>query len=361
MRRTFIILLGSVGVIALALIAIRAYLARTYTESTIVDFRATDFRAKAESPFFYSIGDELKHSDELEPEAPTLLKGKIKNFLVSPDTSMIAIIANGRLTIVSTQNPVVREVALVDSIYREPKPMGQAFYRGDDFQWAEDSKTLYLIRDEYYESKGSQLFSSKGELWKYDVHSGSMQLVLKPFPAFNYFFGRNDGIYFSVPTMDGDLQLQCFDGHRIADVDGPNAWSISPDDLSTQFTETPFFSFSLIDYQEHVLHAKGVAVAREGPLEKLEINEKALLTLKEGTGIIKGEYFCSDTVRSVFLPGDRYFLFNTPYCENFNGQLLIDSQTGRYKKLPEGSRVYITENTMTHPHYRIAGSGMLAQ
>src|SRR5215831_5557253 len=108
-------------------------------------------------------------SPSLIPQAPTLLKGKIKNFLVSPDNSMIAAVADGKLFIVTAENPVIRELAPVDSIYREPKPMGRAFYRDDDFQWSQDSKTLYLIRDEYYESKGSQLYSSKGELWKYDI------------------------------------------------------------------------------------------------------------------------------------------------------------------------------------------------
>jgi hypothetical protein len=70
------------------------------------------------------------------------LKGQIKNFLVSPDGSMIAVVANGRLSIVTAENPTVREVTPVDSIYREPKPMGQGFYRDDDFQWSQDSKTL---------------------------------------------------------------------------------------------------------------------------------------------------------------------------------------------------------------------------
>jgi hypothetical protein len=360
MRRTFKILLGIVGLATLMLVAARAYLRAGYVQSKIVDFHPTNFEAKADTPFFYSIGDELKHSDELEPQAMTLLKGQIENFLVSPDGSMIAVVANGRLSIVTAENPAVREVAPVESIYREPKPMGQGFYRDDDFQWSRDSKTLYLIRDEYYDSKGSQLYSSKGELWKYDIHTGSMQLVLKSFPAFNYFFGLNEGLYFSVPTKDGDLQLKYFEGHGVKDVDKPNAWSIAPDHLSAKFAETPFFSFSLIDYQEKVLPAKGVELAIEGQFEKLDIGNKPFLTLKEGRGI-KGGYFCSETIRSVFLPGDRYFLFNLPYCENFNGQLLIDTRTGQYRTLPQGTRVYLTDNTLTNSHYRITGSGMLAQ
>jgi hypothetical protein len=39
-----------------------------------------------------------------------------------------------------------------------------------------------------------------------------MQLVLKPFPAYSYFLGRDARIYFSMPTEKGDLQLKYFDG-----------------------------------------------------------------------------------------------------------------------------------------------------
>jgi hypothetical protein len=35
-----------------------------------------------------------------------------------------------------------------------------------------------------------------------------MRLVLQPFPAYNYFFGREGGVYFSVPTYQGNLQLE---------------------------------------------------------------------------------------------------------------------------------------------------------
>jgi hypothetical protein len=109
--------------------------------------------------------------------------------------------------VVSRERPEIRQVTRVDSIYRDPKPIGQNFFRDDDFQWSKDSKNLYLVKDEYHESKGSQLFSSKGELWTYVVETASLQPVLKPFPAYSYFLGLNSGIYFSIPTDSGDLKL----------------------------------------------------------------------------------------------------------------------------------------------------------
>lgn len=256
-----------VGAIILALVGWVAYVwfHISHTPSDIVDFHPTAFQAKADARFFYSIGEELKNSDYLNPNAPTLLRGEITDFLVSPDGAELAVVANGLLTVVGRDGTLVRQVAHVDSIYREPKPIGQHFYRDDDFQWTRDSKSLYLIGDEYYESRGSQLFSNKGELWRYDVETGSMHRVLSPFPAYNYFFGRGSGIYFSVPTKSGDLQLKCFDGKDIRDVGTPNADQSPRGELSKGLVESPFFSFSIIDYQDVVLPAKGVALIDDQP------------------------------------------------------------------------------------------------
>src|SRR6185437_2286894 len=124
--------------------------------SNILHFSPSSFEAKAESKFFYSIRDELKYADEIDPQSPTLLRGEVRNFLVAPDNKKIAVVANGKLFVVGVDYPA-REITTVDSIYREPKPIGTQFFRDDDFQWSEDSTTLYLIRDEYYTSKGSQL------------------------------------------------------------------------------------------------------------------------------------------------------------------------------------------------------------
>ena len=353
-----------VGVIILTLVSWVAYVwfHIPHTPSNILDFHPSAFQAKADAPFFYSIGKELKNSDYLNPNAPTLLRGEITNFLVSPDGAEIAVVANGLLTVVGRDGTLVRQVAHVDSIYREPKPIGQHFYRDDDFQWTRDSKSLYLIGDEYYESRGSQLFSDKGELWRYDVETGSMHRVLSPFPAYSYFFGRGSGIYFSVPTKSGDLQLKYFDGKDTRDVGTSNAYQIPTGELSSSVVESPFFSFSITDYQDVVLPAKRVALVDDQPgrLQRLVIRDKPYLTFTQGEGL-KGPYYCSEMLRSVFLPGGRYFLFNASYCGNYSGQLLIDIENGQYERLPSDTRVYLTVNTSSDSHYRITGGGILAK
>lgn len=326
--------------------------------SNIVDFSPSHFEARAESKFFYSIRGELKYADEIDPQSPTLLRGEIKNFLVSPDSEKIAVVANGKLFVVGVDYPA-REITTVDSIYREPKPIGTQFFRDDDFQWSEDSTTLYLIRDEYYTSKGSQLYSEKGELWRYAIESGNLELVLKPFRAYTYFFGQKSGIYFSVPTPDGDLVLQYFDGSHVLKLDHSSGLDIPHDRLAHGLVETPFYSFSIFDYQR-MLSNYGVSLSvdrSDGP-EKLIINGKPYLALNQGVGF-KGPYYCSAMLRSVFLPGERYFLFNADYCGNYSGQLLIDTINATYETLPPKTVVYVTLNTRNVRQYRVTGGGIV--
>lgn len=169
-RLRWLILGAAILIPAGLLLLLWAWWTKVAPPSKIANFEPTEFSAVATAPFFYSVGDELKHSDEIDPRAPTLLHGRIKNFLVSPDGSKIAVVANGLLTVVGWEGPKILQVAPVDSVYKiAAKQIGHQFFRDDHFQWSRDSKQLYLIRDEYYQSKGIQLFSEKGELWKFNV------------------------------------------------------------------------------------------------------------------------------------------------------------------------------------------------
>ena len=59
----------------------------------------------------------------------------------------------------------------------------------------------------------------------------------------------------------------------------------------------------------------------------------------------------------MFLPGDRYLLFNVN-AGNYDGQLLIDSNSGEYKTLPKDTRVYPVMNTDTYENFEVMGGGI---
>ncbi len=357
----WLVALGAAVILSTALLCLAGWLifgrSGKSVPSNIVDFKPSLFPATADKKFLYSIGNDLKYSDRIDSHAPSLVHGEIREFLVSPDRNKIAVVTKGKLLIVGTES-VIREVTPVDSIYRAPKPVGRAFFRDGDFQWSEDSKYLYLIRDQYYNSTGSQLFSDKGELWKYEIESGNLQLVLKPFPAYKYFFVGSK-IYFSVPTPRGALQLKCFDGHTTTDVEEPDQTNIDFEKSSRNSVEAPFYSFSIHDYEQALRVSKQaiLVVNAENTLKTLMIENKPYLTVTRGENL-KGAYYCAEMLRSTFLPGDRYFLLNVDYCGNYEGQLLIDTVTGKYEQLPLHSVIYMTLNTRTYAHYRITEGGL---
>lgn len=365
-RRIAIILGSAALIIVVSFGALLLLLRLSLYPSRIADFHPVDFPAKADAPFFYSIGDELKFSDSIDPLAPTLMRAPIRRFLVSPNSSKIALVTGDTLVVINRCGPIIRPVVPVDTEFRgylpppkNSKPIGQHYFRDAGFQWSKDSKSLYLIGDTYYASHGGQLFSEKGELWNYDVETGRMQLVLKPFPADKYFLSLDSGVYFSVVAKNGSFQLEYFDGKRVTDVGQASLQPLPDKEGSSQFAESPFMSFDEFDYSNFVLPAKGVHLVtdQQDKTQKLEIGARTYLTFRIGNGI-EGSSFCSETRDSVFLPGGRYFLVNAEYCGNYNGLLLIDTLTGKYQRLPPQSRAYVTLNTESYPHYEITNGGI---
>jgi len=329
---------------------------------SIVDFHPISFEARADALFFYAIGDELKYSDSIDPDAGTRFRGKIWNFQVSPDGKQIAIVSDHTLLVVDYQGKMQR-IGAVDSIYRTLKPVGRSFIRDEQFQWSRDSKSLYFIKDKFHRSNGpAQLFSEFGELWRFDVESGDQQLVIKPFRAFQIIFGSGTEIYFAVPLANGDLNLELFDGTIVRDFVAPRLGGSSPRESPTPENH-PFYSFSRVDYMEKVL--PGVHLTQnfeaKGNLQTLYFGDKALLELTRSCDPWFGCGESDEMLDSVFLPGNRFFLLNVPYCRNYKGQLLIDTQTGNYETLPKDTRVFVTANTETYSHYRFNNEGIEAE
>ena len=94
-----------------------------------------------------------------------------------------------------------------------------------------------------------------------------------------------------------------------------------------------------------------------GRPETLVIGDRPYLSFTQGEGM-KGPFYCSNLHNSVFLPGGRYFMLNVS-CDNCEGQLLIDTQTGKYEQLPKDTRVYLALTTDDIPNYRISCGGIM--
>jgi hypothetical protein len=330
--------------------------------SVIVDFHPSSFRVSASEPFFYSTCNSLKFSDSinLTPVPPCKTHSRLRNPVVSPDHTMIAFVDDGQL-LIGSSNGSVRKVVAVDSIYHgfddnKKRPLGRDFFRDADYQWTIDSRYLYLIHDQFYDSQGTQLYSKHGELWRYDLVTGGLQLVLKPFEAYQFFFGKS-GIYFSVPTPQGDLQLRYFDGRQIVNIGQPNEHLF----LATLLNGEPdqvFYSFSIADSPSRLRPDTELTTSFDVSSKRKEykVGGRHLISLSEGTGF-KGPFYCGEA-SAVYLPGDQFAVLNMQGCKPFSGQLLIDLSGARYMLLPEETYVYLSSNTQEESDYSISGAGI---
>lgn len=366
-------LLGFAGSIVMILgggLYLLAYWAMHSDPPTIVDYAPTTFAEKAAIPFFYSVGIDpknrnygvdLRYADHFDPQGKVIFPGSLRQVIPSPDNAKALVVSNDVLWIVAADGGVPVRVADVADIYQDRKPLGKKFFRSDEMQWSADSSRVYLIKDEFYESKGVQLFSKHGELYEYDVSSRQLRQVVVPFRAFQYFVADGSGIFYAEPDEHGDLILKVHQGGDIAVVDTISRQGFSAKGKDEKFKALPFHTFSINAYAQDILPSLGVKVAFEGDKNRiahLVINGRKLIAVHEVQGA-KGRYFGLHSIRSAFLPGNRYFLLNLS-TENIDGQLLFDLESGHYRPLPQDSRIYLNINTYNFSAWTITKMNQVA-
>ncbi len=122
--RRFVLISGAVLTLPLLLLVLLyVVLFGRSTASDIVNFHPSSFYVQADENFFYTVGDTLKYSNRINPQAPSLASGQIKNYLVAPNRKMIAIVSNGALSVVGDKFQL-RRIVSVDSIYGNLNPLG---------------------------------------------------------------------------------------------------------------------------------------------------------------------------------------------------------------------------------------------
>ena len=158
-----------------------------------------------------------------------------------------------------------------------------------------------------------------------------------------------------MPTNAGDLRLRYFDAKAVKDIGDVGAWEVPRQEVGSD--ESPFFSFSSRDFNQLFVRGASFEQEQSGTQEKLLLGNRSYLAFTRGEGI-KGPFYCPGLYNSLFLPGGKYFLLNAA-CGNYEGQLLIDSETGRYKQLPKDTRVYLALTTDDVSRYRISCGGIM--
>ncbi len=339
-----------------------------YYPATIIGYKPTTYKENVSHKFYYSIEQELKYANTVDVKSKTLWKGSTVYSLVSPDNRKIVFADGSDLYLIIADGAALKLPMVVqpELSYEErkvwKKPIGQVFYRKDSIQWAPDSKSFYIIKDEYYDSKfPDQYCSKKGRLAKYDIAAKKVTEIISQFPACDYFFGLNGRIYYTESTVTGDPMLSCWWNNRtylVTAVKDNKTFSLLG---YGDVIDKPFYSFQ---YPFIFAGARGVHMFRSGEngdvaLFYVDADEShgPTLVLRSGQGL-KGPTF-GLRISCVHLPGDRYLLLGVN-SSSFDGTLLIDRKTRKYKELPKYISIRRNINTNDNVPYNIDTSGIHA-
>lgn len=343
----FLILLG---VFILGATTVFLYIKLTFYPPEVLDYRPQNFEVAINHQFFYSVGDQLKYTttETFDLNDPTLWSGPIQQVYASPDNQKALVVSDGELFLISASGELKELITKVDSLHQEPKPLGKVYYRDDSIQWAPDSHSFYLIKDQFYETQGIQLFSTKARLVNYNLQSKQFTEVIHPFPAYEYFLS-NDGkrIFFMESVASGDLELTSWYQRTTEAVEVVDkeqfVWRIGEKEIKIE----PFYAFDRPDYDVSHNAIDNISMRYidldqfiQGIYHLDKGQEKLLIRIKEGLSG-KGHYSGINLIhKNLFLPGKRYFLLNI-YSKNSSGQLLFDVVQNTYKELPQNTRVYL--------------------
>ncbi|PCJ14578.1 MAG: hypothetical protein COB04_14900 [Gammaproteobacteria bacterium] len=336
--------------VALLGVGLMVWLDTIIYPAKLSDFSPTVFEDRELNPFFHSSEGELYFSRSIEDRASPIYEGAFNDVIVSPDNTMCIVVTDWNIILVDTSGARDRTIVNVRPVGQNPKPIGEAFYRNQGLQWSSDSKRIYLIKDEYYETNGSQLFSDKAKLYYFDLTRNELVMAVPKFKAYKYFLGVDDNIYFWKAEESGGMNLVGYSKKA-----GTNLMGRDRVDQLEESGEV-FFSFSRSMIQEEVLNQLKVRVAHDPENVKqqlLYIEDDLLLMTEEGMGI-KGQDFglSVESYRANFTPGGKYLLLDL-YTKEYEGQILVDLELHRYKIILTKSIIYHQLNTFNFPGWRI--------
>jgi len=356
-----------VTIIALVLLLPVAYFGFNITQVVynsyppeIVNYSPTDFTVKSKIKFFYTIGNELRYGSLLSKAEPIIYSSDkaLTDAHVSPNSKFVAIVSNNELRVVSSDGHLNKFITNVRSSLKSSQmPIGERFFDAFRLQWSKDSSSIYILQKEVFKRQSSSYIGSKyRSLYQYNLTNEELREVVHPLPNSNYFFDNN-GTYYVVSTDVGNLILKYstkLDNSTFVDMG-------SLQQIQTE--KEVFYNFTIHDYERKLVFEDKIKTKISDDREYITylINGKGALVAKKGAGL-KGAYFGigiggSQGIRNAFTPDYKYFLLNVTSSQ-FSGQLLFDTESLKYKTLPQKTRIYQNVNTFTSENWLINQFGI---
>lgn len=327
----------------------------------IIGYKPSSYVEFADKPFFYSIGKTLRYGRTISENSPVLFKGAffrgdLKEVYVSPDNKKAAIISGGKLYLAETTGHARLLLENGDNKVGSEHHKGEAFYDHYTLQWDMESRAIYIVRNKKQSDVSKQFFSHDATLVRIDIDSPAKIVeVIQDFASLYYFLVGNDTICFDYAPGNGDVIWNCSQNGNVNRVISHQHGQMKLENgVVTQ--GRPFLSYNGGGHESEIWlsnYGFSLRYTTDGITDffSKSDNEKPILKIQGGHNI-KGHYVIGILQNGCkVLPGGRYALLNV-WFDNFKGQLLVDGLTGKYRELPDKTRVYLNLNSLNYEHFK---------
>ena len=320
----------------------------------IVNYAPSKFIEKADSPFFYSIGKQLKYGPSIDEATPTLFKGKFFDgeftaVFPSPDNNKVALVSDKKLYIIQLGKPP--RLAL-DHVEGNPPGLMSAFwvphYLWPTVQWDSRSRYVYIARAGLV----------KKSLVRLDAENpAEIVEIVSDFRSLHYFLVGAGSVCFDYALENGDVVWKCSTDKGAFRAKSLNRTGIILENNSVLIGDR-FMSYTPNIYETDIWLAingfvvRGINDNLDGLFARKK-PEQPLLAIVTGTNIKGHRVDGILQYGGAVLPGGRYVLLNV-WHHRFKGQLLLDSDTGEYRELPKDTRVYRNLNSNEFPDFNFS-------
>lgn len=352
------------GILAAALWGIRSVLFPD-RQMNIVDYHPSQFVERAEQPFFYSIGKQLKYGWSIDQAAPALFEGArfdgdIVAVYPSPDNRKAAVVSNAKLYLVRIGKPAVQLLDKVDHYAPTAVDVGEVYFKWPNLQWHPDSRFIYIAKDKKQQQLSEQSFSRDASLVRLDTEQpGTMAEVVPDFRALKYFFvgdAEEHSLCYDYAQGDGSVICKCRTPKGIFPARSLDRQGVHLDD-GTLLPGRPFLSYrpnihETAIWMDRYDFTVGQINARQDAVFHRSKPSVPLLYLRAGNNFLKGgRDNALMNYGGAVLPGGRYLLLNMANGQSL-GQVLLDRDSGRYRELPKNTRIYRNLNSSDCANFR---------
>ena len=317
----------------------------------ISNYQPAHFVESAETPFFYSIGKQIKYGSSIDALAPSLFKGSWLNgdlvaVYPSPDNQKAAIVSNRKLYVIETGKPPLLALENVDHYKTKKMNDGDVYFKWPTLQWHPNSRFIYIVKD-----KG-QTLSKEATLIRIDIDNIRVtEELISDFRSSHYFFVGSDSVCFNHARGDGSIIWKCSTAKGASRVRTLDDTDIHLDN-GIVLTGQRFLSYKRNIYESIIWMTRyGFSVRQMNEQQDGLFHEDApdtpLLTFKTERNIKGHRMNGIKQTGGTVLPGGRFLLLNMAS----EGQILLDRVSGHYRKLPKDTQVYRNLNSTQYPDF----------